>query len=222
MDPLRLLADQRCVACGARGSLVCRPCRAALPWLTGPLCPRCGEPGAHLRFRCGLCGRLGPAVATARSALALDGAGSALVRAWKDGARTPVASVAAACVHGVVPRPAADAVVAVPAAAARAAWRGVDGPADLAALLARGWDLPLRHDALRRVDARAQRGLDARSRRRNAAEAFQPGAPIAGRVVLVDDVLTTGATAWAAARALRRAGAARVDVVTLARVATIV
>ena len=44
----------------------------------------------------------------------------------------------------------------------------------------------------------------------------------AGRVVLIDDVLTTGATVWAAARALRRAGATRVDVVTLARVATIV
>ena len=222
MDPLRLLADQRCVACGERGALVCRGCRDALPWLTGPHCPRCGDPGAHLRFRCALCGRLGAAVATARSALALDGVGGALVRAWKDGARGPVAAVAAACIHAAVPRPAADAIVAVPAASARAAWRGVDGPADLAALLARSWDLPDARGALRRVDARPQRGLDARSRRRNAAAAFAPGAPIAGRVVLVDDVLTTGATAWAAARALRRAGAARVDVVTLARVATIV
>lgn len=221
MDPLRLLADQRCAVCGATGALLCRGCRVALPWLGGTLCPRCGEPDPHARLRCARCAQLGRAVATARSALALDAGGAALVRAWKDAARAPLADVAAACVAAAVPRPQADAVVPVPAAVARAAWRGVDGPGDLAVRLARLWRLPLRCDLLRRVDERPQRGLDATARRRNAAAAFRAVAATTGRVVLIDDVLTTGATARAAARALRGAGATRVDVVTLARVATI-
>lgn len=160
-------------------------------------------------------------MATARSALALVDGGAALLRAWKDAARVPVADLAAACVAAAIPRPRADAIAPVPAAVARAAWRGVDGPGDLAARLARIWGLPLRHDLLRRIDERPQRGLDAEARRRNAADAFRGTGAAAGRIVLIDDVLTTGATARAAAQTLRRAGATRVDVVTLARVATI-
>jgi predicted amidophosphoribosyltransferase len=80
------------------------------------------------------------------------------------------------------------------------------------------------YGALKRVKhRRSQAGLDAGQRRRNVAGAFRasPGSAklLAGRtILLVDDVFTTGATAEACARALKRAGAARVDVLTLARV----
>ncbi|MGI9187854.1 MAG: ComF family protein [Gaiellales bacterium] len=221
MDPLRVLADHRCVVCDARGAVLCASCRPRLPWLVGPLCDRCGEPDPRIRLRCALCERLGGGVASARSAIAHDAVGGSIVRAWKDAARTPVATLAASCIAAAVPPPAADWIVPVPAARARAAWRGVDGPAALATLLGRAWELPVRGDVLVRVRDRPQRGLTAAQRRRNASGSMSAAGRIVGRVVLVDDVLTTGATVRAAATSLRRAGAERVDVVTFARVATI-
>ncbi len=220
MDPLRLLADQRCVACDDPGTLLCPACRSGLPWLRGPLCPRCGEPGPPDRLRCPVCERLGRAVRSARTAIALDGTGAAIVRAWKDGARHPVAGLAAALVAAAVPPPAVDVIVAVPPARDRAAWRGVDGPQALAGVLATRWRLPLLRGALERVDDRPQRGLSRSARQRRARGLYRAVAPVAGRVLLVDDVLTTGATAAACTRRLRRAGARSVDVVTLARVVT--
>ncbi len=143
------------------------------------------------------------------------------MRAWKDAARAPVAELAARCVLAATPRPVADLVVPVPPARARAAWRGVDGPAALADLLGRAWAVPVRHDVLERVRDRPQRGLTAVERRRNAAGSIAARAEVRGRVLLIDDVLTTGATVRAAAHRLRSVGADRVDVVTFARVATI-
>jgi predicted amidophosphoribosyltransferase len=221
MDPLRVLADHRCVVCDARGAVLCARCRPQLPWLAGPLCARCGEPDPYARLRCALCMRLGSGVASARSAIAHDAVGGSIVRAWKDAARTSVAPLAAACIVAAVPRRAADVIVPVPAARARAAWRGVDGPAALAVLLGRAWGLPVRGDVLLRVRDRPQRGLTAAQRRRNAAGSMVARGSITGRVLLIDDVLTTGATVRAAALSLRRAGAEQVDVVTFARVATI-
>ena len=221
MDPLRLLADQRCAVCAARGALLCRACRPLLPWLRGPFCPRCGEPDPHGRVRCDRCTQLGSGIATARSALAHHGAGGSLVRAWKDAARNPVAELAASCIVAAVPRPAAELIVPVPAARERADWRGVDGPHALAILLGRAWRLPVGTGGLERVDARPQRGLSAAQRRVNAARAIVGSGRIEGRAILVDDVLTTGATVRAVAHQLRRAGAERVDVVTFVRVATI-
>ena len=74
---------------------------------------------------------------------------------------------------------------------------------------------------LERIRDRPQRGLTAAQRRRNVAGSIIHRRAIDGRVVLVDDVLTTGATVRAAAHHLRRAGADRIEVVTFARVATI-
>lgn len=156
----------------------------------------------------------------ARSAIALDGVGAALVRVWKDGARHPVAALAAALVTASVPRCEVDAIVPVPPARDRAAWRGVDGPAALSRALGRRWAVPVADRVLMRVDDRPQRGRSRSARRRRAAGLYRGVAPIGGRVLLVDDVLTTGATVAACARCLRRAGARSVDVVTLARVVT--
>lgn len=220
MDLVRLLADQRCASCGVRGAIVCRLCRGALPWLAGPLCPRCGEPEREAVIRCPVCRRLGTAVGTVRSAIALSDVGNKLMRSWKDGARAPVAELAAACVLAAVPRPTGDLIVPIPGARSRVAWRGVDGPCDLARMLARRWHLPVRTDLLERVHERPQRGLTAAQRQHNAAGAFAARGVVEGRVVLVDDVMTTGATLRAGVRQLRQAGAERVDVVTFARVVT--
>ena len=128
------------------------------------------------------------------------------------------AEVATALVLAVVEAPPAAALlVPVPALRARAAWRGGDGAASLAAGLADAWQLELA-GPLRRDGTRPQRGLDRDERRRNARAQFRAVGAVSGHVVLVDDVYTTGATADVCARLLRRAGADRVDVVTFARV----
>jgi predicted amidophosphoribosyltransferase len=86
----------------------------------------------------------------------------------------------------------------------------------------RAWGLPVRSDILRRTAATSpQTDLSAQARRANVRGAFLLRRPelVAGRhVVLVDDILTTGATAGECARVLREAGAATVGVLTVARV----
>lgn len=100
--------------------------------------------------------------------------------------------------------------------------RGFNQSAIVARELSRRTGVPLALDALRRVRATPPlKGLNMRQRRRTVAGAFRAGAgaQLRGRtVVLVDDVLTTGSTANACARVLKRAGAARVELVSWARV----
>jgi len=87
----------------------------------------------------------------------------------------------------------------------------------LARALGERWQLPVA-DSLRRTGAAPrQRGLDVASRRRNVRGAFAASSDVPGRICLVDDVYTSGATASAAASALRAAGAGKVEVVTFAR-----
>ena len=103
--------------------------------------------------------------------------------------------------------------------------RGFNQSAWLAAALSRASGVKLSVDVLKRVKATPiQGGLSADGRRRNVQGAFKvrrsrEGLVKGQKILLVDDVLTTGATAEACTRALRRAGAACVDVVTLTRVA---
>ncbi len=109
-------------------------------------------------------------------------------------------------------------LVPVPLHASRLRQRGYDQALELARPLSRALEVPL-WQGLQRIRATApQSELDARARRRNLRSAFAVLAPVPPQVLLVDDVMTTGATLHAAATALRRAGVARVDAWVCARV----
>jgi predicted amidophosphoribosyltransferase len=87
----------------------------------------------------------------------------------------------------------------------------------LARELARRWDLPYESLLGRARSAQRQAGLAYAGRRTNIQGAFEARSDAPSRVLLVDDIYTTGATASASATALRRGGAARVEIVTFAR-----
>jgi predicted amidophosphoribosyltransferase len=145
------------------------------------------------------------------------GAVPILVRAWKERGLRRLGQVAAELVAEVVPRPAVDVITYVPPDGDRSLKRGCQPAADLARELSARWDLDSRPLLVRTRPVARQTGLTLRERRRNVRGAFAASARLPARVVLVDDVYTTGATAAAAASALRAAGARRIDVVTFAR-----
>ncbi len=116
-----------------------------------------------------------------------------------------------------MPRPVAACVVFVPGDPDRRLKRGHHAAERLANELAREWELPLRPLLTRARGSPRQRGLTQHERRRNVAGAFLAHGRVPTRVVLIDDVYTTGATANAAASALRKGGASTVEIVTLAR-----
>ena len=212
---LELLLPQRCVVCEAGGTQLCAPCRDDLPHLEPPLCARCGAPAAWPVERCRECAGRRIAFATARAAVGYDEAARRLVHGWKERGLRRLAAEAAALVTERLPRPDVDAVTFVPADPIRRLERGHNPAERLARELALTWELPYA-PLLERVRGGRQRGATATERRsiRGTFRAFD-AAP--RRVLLVDDVYTTGATASAASTALRAAGARRVDVVTLAR-----
>ena len=113
--------------------------------------------------------------------------------------------------------PAVDAIAAVPADPGRLLERGHHPPGRLAAALAARWELPLVEVLERTRSVPRQTSLPGAERRRNLSGVFRPTGSVPGRLLLVDDVYTTGSTANAAASALRRGGAGAVDVITFAR-----
>jgi len=125
--------------------------------------------------------------------------------------------VAADLVEATLGPVAADVITYIPPDDVRQLERGVHPAQTLARELGRRWDVPHAAVLRRARAAERQTRLSLAERRRNVARAFAATQPVSGHVLLVDDVYTTGSTASAAARALRDAGAARVDVVTFAR-----
>ncbi len=217
MRALDILFPLRCASCGAGERILCVRCRSALVPLAPPLCARCGTPTAWPVERCADCAGRRLAFRSARSAVAYDGVARAFVRAWKERGLRALADEAAVLVVAAVPRPTADAVAFVPGDVERTLWRGVNTAEALALALARRWELPLAPGLARTGRSERQRGLSRTARRAKVRGAFRAAGAAPRALVLVDDVYTTGATANAAASALRRAGARSVDVVTFAR-----
>jgi predicted amidophosphoribosyltransferase len=125
--------------------------------------------------------------------------------------------VAAGLVAERMARPAADVIAYIPPDGDRSLRRGHQPAEGLARELGVLWGLPVAPLLARRRRVARQTGLSRDERRRNVRGAFLARSRAHGRVVLVDDVYTTGATVSSAASALRAAGASRVDVVTFAR-----
>ncbi len=217
MPILDLVLPRRCAVCHELGPSLCTRCRGRLARLPPPLCERCGAPTAWPVRRCGECAGRRLAFAGARAAVAYDDGARELVHAWKERGQRDLGRTAAELVAEQVRAPAALAAVPMPADPARGLRRGHQPAARLTAELAGRWHLPVLPALERREGRPRQRGLPLRERRSNVAGAFVATTVVPPRVVLVDDVYTTGATAHAAASALRKAGARRVDVVTFAR-----
>jgi predicted amidophosphoribosyltransferase len=214
---LDLLLPQRCLGCGAGGTVLCAGCLATLPRLGSTLCERCGAPTAWPVCRCRECGGRRLAFASARAAVAYEGSVRPLVAAWKERGLRRLAALAAELVVEAVPRPDVLALCFVPPDRDRSLERGHHPAERLARELGRRWELPVERLVRRARSTPPQRGLGLADRRRNVAHAFAAAAKPPSRLAVVDDVYTSGATANAAASALRKAGARRVEVITFAR-----
>jgi ComF family protein len=225
-----VLLPRVCAACDAalalgHPSALCGACWSTVQMPVGSLCDRCGIPLPPSLLTCQSCIARPPAYDTARAlGLYLSGPGllnplARAVRALKFHGHRRVARTLGAALARFAPCHGPAVVVPVPLHVSRLRERGYDQAVLLAAALARVAGLPLRARALARVRPTAsQAHLDAAARRANLAAAFAATKPCAGAtIVLVDDVLTTGATADACARALRAAGATRVFVLTVGR-----
>jgi predicted amidophosphoribosyltransferase len=159
-----------------------------------------------------------PSFARARSALVYDAHARAIVSAWKERGRRDLASALAAIVVDVIARPDVEALTFVPGDRERGRERGHVPAARLARSLGEEWGLRVRALLARTGPSRRQAGLPRTERQGNVRGAFAALDEAPARIALVDDVYTTGATASACATVLRRSGAARVEVVCLARV----
>jgi predicted amidophosphoribosyltransferase len=215
---LDILLPVRCVVCAAGGEQLCAGCRESLPLLQTPLCERCGAPTAWPVSRCRECSGRRLAFASARAAVEYDDRVRRLVAAWKERGLRRLAAEAADAIAAAVEPPGVSVLTYVPPDRERVLQRGHHPAQRLALELGRRWELPVRGLVGWTRSVPHQRGLSRAERRRNVAGAFRPAAESPTRVALVDDVYTSGATVAAAASALRKGGARRVEVVTFARV----
>lgn len=220
------LLPASCLLCAATapGPLdICAPCRSDLPWL-GTACPRCAMPlpgGAALP--CGACLARSPPFTRCHAAFAYGYPVRELLLRFKGAGDLATGRLLAELLGlrlaDTGTRPFEGFVLApVPLTRDRLRERGFNQAERIARVLSRGLDLPLSTGLLARSGSgTAQKALRAAARRQIAAGEFPARRCEGAKVLLVDDVLTTGATATAITRSLQAAGAAEVQVCCLAR-----
>lgn len=231
---LGLIYPPSCIACGAavdRPQALCADCWSTIRFIERPFCERLGTPfaldiGGTLHSPAAIAHP--PSFQRARAVAAYDGAARSLVHKLKYNDRTELAEALGRMMlrAGAELLADADLIVPVPLHRWRLWRRRFNQAAALAQVVARHAEIPCDMQALLRVKStRSQVGLTRSQRRDNLSGAFRvaPGARLRiaqKRVLVIDDVVTTGSTANAVARALLRGGAQTVDVLSFACVVT--
>lgn len=221
-----------CVACGSRSDAVsghlCWDCLREAPAIEEPFCSRCGDPvdgRIESGYVCSWCVDREPAFDLARSAVRYRGAVRRAIHVFKYGRTPQVADILSrwltGCVQSHFGHLHVDAVTCVPLHAKRQRERTYNQAALLATRLARALDRPFLGNLLRRTKSTpSQTSLSAHQRRENVRGAFRVRRPqrIAGKsLILVDDIMTTGATMNACAACLKKAGTRHVYAASVAR-----
>ncbi|WP_344704803.1 ComF family protein [Halomonas cibimaris] len=204
-----------CLGTSAPGASWCGPCYRALAWNRYG-CRVCGEPLRRAPALCRHCRDVAPAFSRAQVPLVYEGAVRQLVQDFKFQASPRAGMLLAELFVSALGPAEAQALLPVPLHPARARQRGFNQSRWLADELGAQLGLPVL-EATRRVDTPSQRALSRSERFANLADAFTVASPLSGRIALVDDVMTTGATLNALAHAARRAGACEVVVYAVAR-----
>ncbi len=229
---LDMLLPPRCGSCGGlidRQHLLCIRCWRSITQIAGPLCAVCGLPfdfdvGADAR--CADCLADMPAYRRARAAVVYDDASRPVILSFKHGDRMDnvqtLAKLMVQAGHDLIED--TDMLVPVPLHRRRLFSRRYNQSALLALSIAKSSGKPVLPDGLQRHrETKSQGRLGRRQRLRNVAGSVRVPDNrrqlLSGkRVLLIDDVMTTGATVGVCTRALRRAGVQSVDVLTIARV----
>lgn len=230
MFPLRgfldLLFPPACQVCRSRGDFpLCPDCLNSFPLIRPPICQKCGLPlrgPGDLTFTCVPCRRRRWSFTAARAAGVYDGALREAIHALKFRRRQALAGPLGELLASAAADPVfrnVNLVVPVPLHPRRARERGFNQSELLAEVVARRLGLIVDATGLRRVRPTApQTGLDADARRANIRDAFVAARGFRNqKIVLVDDVISTGSTVRECARVLRAAGAGEVVVLALAR-----
>ncbi len=232
VSALDVCYPRRCEGCGRPaepdGGHLCWTCLAGAHYIADPICARCGDPvdgQVEHAFECGWCRRTQPAFDRARSALRFRGEVREAIHRFKYNRATHLSAdlglLLAGCVRAHFAGERFDSIACVPLHPVKARARSYNQSRLLAAEVCRQLGLPVAHRVLERQRfTRTQTRLDAEERKQNVRGAFRAAMPewIDGRRwLLVDDVMTTGATVDECARVLKAAGAVSVSVVTLAR-----
>ncbi|MCI8366578.1 MAG: ComF family protein [Eggerthellaceae bacterium] len=225
---LEALWPTRCAVCDCHGELLCDKCRRTLPYIDANLaCPRCGAP-----FGCVVCTECNDESLSLfeleqfpfdqmASAVSLTDESRRLVTVFKDSGERRLAGVVAAIMAEYVP-PAwktPEALIAfVPATKRAITDRGFDHMELIASELSDKTGIPAAH-LLTVGQSHDQRELGRHQRARNMSDRFaiREGSRVPETVILIDDVATTGATLFAAAATLRKAGAKTLYALTFAR-----
>lgn len=226
------LLPRRCSVCMAElatAPALCSSCWMDLHFIKAPICARTGVP---LPFDLGpqsvslSAMRFPPAYDRARSALIYNGTARDLIHKFKFHNRPEIAELLTpwlqTCGHDLLKD--ADYLIPVPLHLFRLVSRRYNQSAELARMLSHASGVPMQAEWLRRVKKTSQQvGMTRDMRRKNLKGAFEvkPNkvAALEGKnVILIDDVITTGSTVTACAKTLRKAGVARIDVLSVARV----